>query len=427
MSTPEDRHSERNCTIQDATAETTPLLPTASDSRYSVFTKNQKRCIILAAALASAFSPLSANIYYPALNSIAKDLHVSPSQINLTITTYMVYQYINLLDEVNADSIDANQLCQGIAPTFTGSLADQAGRRPAYICCFVVYIAGNIALALQHWFPALLALRAVQSCGSSGTVALASAVAADIITSAERGAYMGFASLGNILAPSLGPIAGGLLSQYFGWQVIFWFLAAAAVLFFVPFLLFFPETCRAIVEDGSIKPTGWNRSLSSWFKERSSERSRTAEPCAVPRKELDIPNPLSSLKLLLQRPVGLILMVNGLVFGSYYAVTAGIPVQFEALYGLDDLKIGLCFIPAGMGSLLTATVNGILVDWNYRRALVRTGQQVHINYKHNILSFPIERARLQVGIPMTVSSQIEPPISQAMEIDSLDRFSGQCS
>jgi hypothetical protein len=70
-------------------AETTPLLapPIAP---YSVFSTTQKRLIILTAALTSSFSPLSANIYYPALNSIAKDLRVSPSQINLTITTYMV-------------------------------------------------------------------------------------------------------------------------------------------------------------------------------------------------------------------------------------------------------------------------------------------------------------------------------------------------
>jgi predicted MFS family arabinose efflux permease len=102
---------------------------------------------------------------------------------------------------------------------------------------------GNIALALQHSFPALLVLRAIQSCGSSGTVALASAVAADIITSAERGRYMGLTSLGSILAPLLGPIVGALLSQCLGWQVVFWFLAVFASIFFILLLLFFPETC----------------------------------------------------------------------------------------------------------------------------------------------------------------------------------------
>ncbi|GKZ83078.1 hypothetical protein AnigIFM56816_007906 [Aspergillus niger] len=43
-----------------------------------------------------------------------------------------------------------------------------------------------------------------QSCGSSGTVALASALAADVITSAERGPYMNITSLGILLAPSIG-------------------------------------------------------------------------------------------------------------------------------------------------------------------------------------------------------------------------------
>lgn len=74
----------------DEVNEETPLLYPPITEPYSVFTSTQKRLIILTAALASSFSPLSANIYYPALNSIAKDLRVSPSQINLTITTYMV-------------------------------------------------------------------------------------------------------------------------------------------------------------------------------------------------------------------------------------------------------------------------------------------------------------------------------------------------
>ena len=241
---------------------------------------------------------------------------------------------------------------------------------------------GNIALALQHWFPALLVLRAVQSCGSSGTVALASAVAADIITSAERGSYMGIASLGNILAPSLGPILGGFLSQYYGWQAIFWFLAIIATIFFIPFLLFFPETCRAIVGNGAA----------------------SAPPSAPnPIRPIRIPNPGAALKLLFRRPLGLILIANGIVFGSYYAVTSGIPAQYAVLYNLTDFEIGLCFIPAGLGSLLSATANGVLIDWNYRRTRVQAGLSVHSNQKHDITIFPIERARLKIGVPMIVS------------------------
>ncbi|OQE06387.1 hypothetical protein PENVUL_c018G01925 [Penicillium vulpinum] len=384
--------------------EETPLLHAApSTEPYSVFTVNQKRLIILTAALASSFSPLSANIYYPALNSIAKDLRVSLSQINLTITTYM-----------------------GLAPMMTVSLADQAGRRPAYILCFVIYTFGNIALALQHSFPALLALRAVQSCGSSGTVALASAVAADIITSAERGMYIGFTSLGNILAPSIGPILGGVLSKYLGWQAIFWFLATAAGAFFLPLLLFFPETCRGIVGNGSTPAVGWNRAIWSYLQ-TTSVVSPTPPSSIVPRKRVNFPNPCSTLSLFSHRPVGLVLLANGVVFSSYYAVTAGIPALFHKIYDLDDLGIGLCFIPAGLGSLLSATTNGVLVDWNYRRTRISAGQTVHKNQKQDIIGFPIEQARLQIGLPMTILAAVsiviygvliplEPPLLVALAV-----------
>ena len=57
---------------------------------YSVFSVRQKKIILVAGSFAAFFSPLSSNVYFPALNTIAKDLHVSISQINLTVTTYQV-------------------------------------------------------------------------------------------------------------------------------------------------------------------------------------------------------------------------------------------------------------------------------------------------------------------------------------------------
>ena len=73
-----------------------------------------------------------------------------------------------------------------------GSLADSAGRRPAYCICFVIYIAANIGCALAPNYEALLVLRMLQSAGSSSTIALCQAVVADIVTSAERGSYVAY-------------------------------------------------------------------------------------------------------------------------------------------------------------------------------------------------------------------------------------------
>jgi predicted MFS family arabinose efflux permease len=61
---------------------------------FSIFTHAQKLGIVMAAAVAAFFSPLTASVYLPALPAIAKDFGVSYSAINLTVTTYMVsYHY----------------------------------------------------------------------------------------------------------------------------------------------------------------------------------------------------------------------------------------------------------------------------------------------------------------------------------------------
>lgn len=175
-----EEHEEHNTVPWDARtepdAEKAPVRPTisrASSAPYSVFSKRKKNYIVFLASFAGFFSPLSAAIYFPALNPLAADLGVSNGLINLTITSYMIFQ--------------------GLAPTFMGDLADASGRRPAYIIGFIIYIGACIGIALQNSFAALLVLRCIQSTGSSGTVALGNGVVADISTSSERGQYLGFA------------------------------------------------------------------------------------------------------------------------------------------------------------------------------------------------------------------------------------------
>jgi MFS family permease len=115
---------------------------------YSIFTKNQKRGIVLLVAFAAVFSPLSSFIYYPARNALADDMHVSLNRIDLTITSYMVVS--------------------GVVPTLVGGMADKLGRRPVYLAIITIYIIANVGLAFQSSYPALLVLRMVQSAGSSG-------------------------------------------------------------------------------------------------------------------------------------------------------------------------------------------------------------------------------------------------------------------
>lgn len=131
-----------------------------------------------------------------------------------------------------------------------GNFSDTSGRRPAYLACFLIYAVANLGLALQSNYAALMVLRCLQAAGGSGTVSLANAVIADMVSSQERGVYVSYASVPALAGPSLGPIIGGLLGQYLGWHSIFWFLLIWAGVTFIPVSLFMAESCRKIVDDG---------------------------------------------------------------------------------------------------------------------------------------------------------------------------------
>ena len=291
--------------------------------------------------------------------------------------------------------------------------SDGAGRRPAYIYCLIVYIAANIGLALQRNYAALLVLRCLQSAGSSGTVALCNGVVADLVTSAERGIYIGYTSVTSILGPIVGPIIGGLIAQYLGWWWIFWFLTICSVVYFVLFFLFLPETCRKVVGDGSIPPPMLNQSLTGIIRERRRIRAGTtvdaAQQEAVRKNyQLKFPNPLSTLVIAGDKVSGLILFCSGLQVAILYAATTGIPYLFDKIYGFNELRLGLVYIPFGAGSIISAFSTGKAIDWNYRRHARRNGFPLTKNRYQDLTDFPIERARLEVALPLlyigTISS-----------------------
>ncbi|AEO69113.1 b678dddd-d512-439b-891c-5d6061285b37 [Thermothielavioides terrestris] len=374
--------------IQDANDDQPPAEAGELQAPHTIFTTWEKRFIVFVASAAGFFSPISANIYFPALNSLSRDYGVSATLINLTVTVYMIFQ--------------------GLAPSFTGSLSDNVGRRPIYFMCFVIYIGANIGLALQHSFAALMVLRCVQSSGSSGTVALANAVVSDVASAAERGVYIGYASVGGMLGVALGPILGGVLSSYLGWRAIFWFLTICAGVMLLAIGLFLPETARSVVDNGSLSPQRWNRSL--WdLLPRVKRRKASVRPTGVTKgRKRGVINPFSTLKICFDKEASIVLLVNGISYAGYFAIATAIPSQFAKIYGFDDLKIGLCFIPIGVSSGLSTVLVGRAIDWNFARHARLLGlTPAEAKQKNRELgSFPIERVRCEVALPVLALASV---------------------
>lgn len=295
---------------------------------------------------------------------------------------------------------------------FIGDFADRTGRRPAYIICFIIYIASNIGLAVQNSYAALIVLRCLQSSGISSSVALSAATVADISTKQERGSMMGFVMAGNFMGPAIGPIIGGLLAQYLGWRSIFWFLTIASGVFLLPLLLFLPETARNVVGDGSFPAQPWNRPLihclSRHEDNKGSEKDslNQHESSDSPKKiehKLQFPNPLKPLMLVLHPNSIIVLVVTGVIMGGNMTVLSSITQIYTAQYGLSVLEIGLCYISLGTGSIVASVLTGRLLDWNYKRMEARAKTIDPVSGRDTTEdSVSAEKARSMVTIPLVV-------------------------
>ncbi|KAH7372300.1 major facilitator superfamily domain-containing protein [Pyrenochaeta sp. MPI-SDFR-AT-0127] len=350
---------------------------------YSVFGKGMKIWIIFLVSVSALISPFGATTFLPALNVLSDVLDITPTQVNISITTYMI--------------------AQAIAPAFIGTMSDNSGRRLSFILCFVIFIIGNIGLALQTNYVALLILRMVQAVGCTAAIALTFAVVADLATSAERGAYMGYAGAGILMGPAFGPTIGGLLAQYLGWRSIFWFLAIFSGVLLVLFIFLFPETCRKVVGNGSIPPTGVNRSVISCIQQRKLAKQAPPEHAGEherPEKQkVKFPNPLATFRIIAEKESGIILLYNGLFFTGMMVTATAIPDLFYKAYGLNELHVGLCYISNGVGSLISSLTVGHIVDWNFRRHAKAVGMTITKGKQQDLSNFPIERVRLQIVIP----------------------------
>lgn len=126
--------------LKESAAHTSP--EAVQPPMYSIYTRRQKHFIVFMSSLGGFFSPLSANTYLPGIPKLSASLQVSTTLINLTVTAFLIFQ--------------------GLAPSFYGDFADMAGRRPAYLVSFIIYVAANIGLATQSSYPALFVLRCLQ-------------------------------------------------------------------------------------------------------------------------------------------------------------------------------------------------------------------------------------------------------------------------
>ncbi len=118
--------------------------------------------------------------------------------------------------------VTAYLLAATIAAPVYGRLGDAFGRRRAMIWALGFFVTGSLACTLALSFEMLVAARFVQGLGGGGLITLAQALIGEAVSPRERGRFQGWFSAVFALASTIGPFAGGVLSETLGWRSVFW-------------------------------------------------------------------------------------------------------------------------------------------------------------------------------------------------------------
>ncbi len=121
------------------------------------------------------------------------------------------------------------------APVY-GRLGDVLGRRRLLFVALALFVAASLLCAVAPTVLLLTAARLLQGFGGGGLMTTSQALVGEVVPPRERGRYQGYLASIFVASSTFGPVAGGWLTQQFGWPSVFLVNlplgAAAAVLAF---------------------------------------------------------------------------------------------------------------------------------------------------------------------------------------------------
>jgi EmrB/QacA subfamily drug resistance transporter len=310
--------------------------------------------VLLVAQLMVILDITAVNI---ALPSLAKDLQLSGSQISWAITSY--------------------SLVFGSLLLFGGRAADLLGRRRLFLTGLGVFTASSLASALAGTAAALFAARAGQGLGA----AMLSPAALSIITTCFHGhakakALAAWGAVGGAGA-AVGVIAGGLLTEYADWRMIFFVNLPVAVVLAITALKVIPaDTAKpswkgldlrgailATTSLGAIVYSITQGSSAGWTSTQTVTFALVGVVglAAFAILETHTEKPLLNVARLADRAVGgglfLMLAAAGSIFGLFFLCS----VYLQNVLGTSPLMTGLAFIPLALSAGIGAHAAGHIV------------------------------------------------------------------
>ncbi|PGH54433.1 Bcr/CflA family drug resistance efflux transporter [Azospirillum palustre] len=148
-----------------------------------------------------AFGPLSTDLYLPSLPTLVRVFGTDVATVQLTLSIFLV-------------GFAVSQLVYG-------PMSDRFGRRPTLLVGVTIYLAASAVCAMTSSIDALIAARFFQALGACCGPVVARAVVRDVFGRDRAATVLAYMSMAMALAPAVGPMLGGVLTEWFGWRANF--------------------------------------------------------------------------------------------------------------------------------------------------------------------------------------------------------------
>lgn len=185
--------------------------------------KNKFIATILAFAMIP-MSGLATDIYLPSMPSMATELHQPESNIQLTLSIFLI--------------------SYGITQFFAGSIVDSFGRYKISMASLALFIVSFLITATTQDIFVIYAMRVLQGVLSGFAVVSKRAFFVDVYEGDERKHYLSIMTIVWSVGPIIAPFIGGYLQKIFGWQSNFYVLAGYSLVLLILELIFSGETLK---------------------------------------------------------------------------------------------------------------------------------------------------------------------------------------
>lgn len=108
-----------------------------------------------------------------------------------------------------------------IAAPIYGQLRDVYGGKRMMFVALAVFLAASVACAAARSVEMLTLCRVLQGLGGGGLMTLSQSLIGETVPPRERARYQGYLAAVMVTSSTFGPVAGGYLTEHFGWRSVF--------------------------------------------------------------------------------------------------------------------------------------------------------------------------------------------------------------